>query len=194
MNKSGKMHWLKKWRRAHKLSREAFAAMVRVKDFSERRPGTGCSERLIEILEDEKGVTHPKIAARIAQVTGATLAEYESIIPEIHRNGKLPKAAAGRKRKQKPEPKPAKADGRGGNNARAVVKIDADGVEIGRFARLIDAAAEAGCANSHIRDCCTRQVKRGNDFRRHGCTWRYAEEWDAMTVEERKRDMGVNGQ
>lgn len=163
-----KKHWIKAWRQARGLSREAFAAKVRTKDFSGSRSGTGCSERLIEILEDEAGVTHPKIATRIAKVTGATRAQWNSIVPEKYRRAETDDEQA--------------IDGQAAKRAyhsRSVVCIRADGSEIGRYRSAQDAAVAADVSDATIYSHCAQNAKHPErQFKRYGCSWRYADEWD----------------
>ena len=83
------MHWLKRFRREYRrkdgetgISRKELAKMVKLR-FGK------CSERLIEIIEDEKGITCPGIADAIAAATGCTLEQRNSIVHENHRAAKL---------------------------------------------------------------------------------------------------------
>ena len=85
------MHWLKKFRRNYRredggtgISRKELAKMVKLR-FGK------CSERLIEIIEDEKGITCQSIADAIAVATGCTLEERNSIVHEDYRAAKLPR-------------------------------------------------------------------------------------------------------
>lgn len=50
----------------------------------------GCSEKLIEMLEDGATITHPNIAARIAHKLGGTVRQYNQIVHRMHRVKELP--------------------------------------------------------------------------------------------------------
>ena len=53
----------------------------------------GCSEYLIELLEDgDSEITHPKIAAWIAKEYGLNLNEYNQLVHSSHKAKKLPEA------------------------------------------------------------------------------------------------------
>lgn len=158
MNKAD-VHWLKAWRREAGLSREALAARVRTKGYG----AIGCSERLIEILEDEKGVTHPKIADRIAKVTDATLAQRNSIVAKKHRITS--------QRVDKPRGMPP--------NARAVVCINPGGQEMARYPSVTAAALASGVSPSAVMRRCKLRLRAEREFTRYGCTWRYVDEWEA---------------
>lgn len=194
------MHWLKYWRLNYKrkngklgLSRREFAEMVRV-------PGTianpkkeiGCSEVLIAILEGG-GVTHPAIANRIAEVTGATQQQRDMLVNKIHRGTWTPAKI-----------KPAK--GRGGrkiepmqpgyepHNARPVVKVDCYGQALQIYASIREAAADAGCRSDTVRSRCERRLSKGtNEFQTRDFTWRYAAEWYAKDREARMSDIRNTG-
>lgn len=50
-----------------------------------------CSDMLLLLLEShDSGITHPKIAARIAREYGLTVDEYNTIVHEKYRVDKLP--------------------------------------------------------------------------------------------------------
>ena len=51
-----------------------------------------CSEGLLALLEEEdKSITHPAIASRIAKEYGLSLDEYNRLVHKKHRADKLPK-------------------------------------------------------------------------------------------------------
>ena len=188
------MHWLKEYRMENRLSREQLAAKIR-KPGKPNRPETaiGCSAVLIEILESgdpRRGITHPEIANRIAEVTGATAAQRDSIVHAKHRGTWTPK------RKQKAEPPKEKeptavAPGTAPENARMVVRIDWGGYETGRYISQSDAALATGCSVMTVHNRCARKLKPGTaEFRPYGYTFRYAEEWDAMDETARMADLG----
>lgn len=196
------MHWLKQWRREYQhkngrigLTRREFAAMVR-KRGTEAHPEQeiGCSEVLIAILEelppDKGGVTHPAIADRIADITGATPQQRDMLVNPIHRGSYKPKPP----KPEKPAKKEPMRPGEPAVNARAVVQISLSGAEIARFPSAYAAALAVGCDHSVVyRRVARATSSKTNEFAIYGCTWRYAEEWDAMTLEERLRDMRTGG-
>lgn len=52
-----------------------------------------CTRYLLDGLETgDIKVTHPNIAARIAKAYSLTVEEYEKLIPQNYRNGRIPKA------------------------------------------------------------------------------------------------------
>lgn len=53
-----------------------------------------CSVRLLHILEVEDGITHPGIAAWVAQEYRLTVDEYNQLVHETKRVKKIPKAEA----------------------------------------------------------------------------------------------------
>lgn len=83
---------------------------------------------------------------------------------------------------------------RRGKWGRGVVKLNADGAELGRWEGAKEAAEAAGMSERSVPDRCRRRIER--EFMRYGgavraetCTWRWAGEWDAMSPEERRADM-----
>lgn len=185
------MHWLEEWRLSytHKnglrgMTREDLAARV-------RKRGVPCSEDIIAILERQpKGVTHPKIADKIVEITGGTQEHYDSIVAEIHR-GKRPTRRRRTMRtydaEKKPQPIPA---GCLPANSKTVVQLDASGCELERYESAAEAARQMECSSSTIQKRCARMLgETANEFLPHGCTFRYAAEWDAMTADQRAEDM-----
>ena len=72
--------WLTEGREKLGLDRQAFGVKV------------GCSEKLIDILEDGNGITHPHIAARIVHLIGGGAKRLNQLVHESHRAKKLPPA------------------------------------------------------------------------------------------------------
>lgn len=184
------MHWLKEWRLnyVHKDGRKGMSRLELA--CKVRNHNTGCSETLIAILEGG-GITHPGIADRIAAVTGATQEQRDSIVHKRHRGKWAPKkikqysdfSSEGKK----PQPM---TPGYAPVNAREVVQIDKHGFEIGRFDSMSIAAANAGCSLTTVRNRCIRAMSRGtNEFYFYGCTFRFADEWDKMNLEQRRADL-----
>lgn len=181
------MHWLERYRMRYRradgrkgISRKELAQMVRKRGRSGKpESAIGCSALLIEILE-MGGVTHPEIANRIAEVTGATPRQRDMLVNKIHR-GKWPDGA-------KTAPKKC-VGAHGGNNAREVVRIDRNGLETGRFASGRAAGDAMGIKGCSVNSRCHRRCTKVSEFKTYGCTWRFADEWDAMSPEERFADV-----
>lgn len=187
------MHWIEEWRLAHDISQGKLAAM------------TNCSRLTIDRLENEEGyMTHHKIAAKIAEVTGATAEQYDSIVTEAHRGEYKPPAAVRRKTRGQAkaalprtgadqaaaEAKPVKP-----KKIRQIVKIDRNAKEVCRYDRLYTAAAAEEASSETIKKRCKRRygsqhLEFGSGNRRY--TYRYGDEWDAMTEEERRKDIGAD--
>lgn len=178
------MHWLKAWRLNYQrpdgrkgLSRKELARKVRNRD-------TGCSESLIEIIEGG-GITHPGIANRIASVVGATAEQRDTMVHKKHRGtwkpgkGNRVKAVkAPLEREQTPE------------NRRKVVQIGHGGWEMARYESMFEAAREVGCSCTAVMNRCKRRLQeKTNEFYFYNCTFRYADEWDAMSEKERLADL-----
>ena len=195
------MHWLKEFRRNYQrkdgstgITRREFAAMVRKRD-TEAHPEQeiGCSEVLIAMLEelppDKGGVTHPAIADRIADITGATPQQRDMLVNPIHRGSYKPRPAKPHGPKQ-----PGGNADESSSKTRAVVQIAISGSEIARFPSESAAAKAAGCCRATVCNRVKRDIgNKTNEFATYGYTWRFADEWDAMTIEERLRDMYAAG-
>lgn len=175
------MHWLEKWRKDHQMSREIFAQQVNV------------SEELIWILENmEKGVTHPKIADAIADYTGATPQQRDSIVHKKHHGTYKPNPRAKSWEKQQKKiavrKKPPESENK---QKRPVVALNEAGVIVGKYPS-VNAAVEANfpCSQESVRNRCTRRLKPStNEFMPYGVTFRYADEWDMMPELLREDDM-----
>ena len=164
------MHWIEAYRNKMGIDRERFADYV------------PCSELLIFILENQEGgITHPKIANRIAEICGATAQQRDSIVHKIHRGTWTPSQ------------KPVKL-GKVRKNctgALAVVKIDPNGNELARYASIAFTAKCNNTSEKRIERYCRRQqAKYRDEFEEFGgFTVRFAHEWDHMTYEEKMKDI-----
>ena len=198
--------WIKDYREREGL--ELYQLQQRVNTYSRLSSNplqAPVSAQLIHMLEEQKdAVTHPHIADCIAAVCGATAKQRDMIVHRIHRGEWVPTdetrnlakeankanigytvdAPAARKRKP-----PA--------NKRAVVKVDICANIVDRFSSVSDAAKEAETRKANIRSRCQRRVV--HEFRRYRdnngnyimriFTYRYADEWDSMTREQRIADV-----
>lgn len=134
----------------------------------------GCSPKLIEILEGG-GKTIAKIANRIADECGATDAEFAEIVLKKDQNRRI----RSRRRGHTEAPEEPKPDG-----GRKVVCIDEYGAELARYASIEQAATMTYASPEGVRRRCDGEM-RSNEYERYGRTWRYADEWDAMTAAQR---------
>lgn len=50
----------------------------------------GCSEALIDWLEEGVTITHPNIAARIVRAVGGTVRHYNQLVHKMHKARELP--------------------------------------------------------------------------------------------------------
>lgn len=191
------MHWLTEFRANYRnkdgstgISRKELARMVR-KPGTASRPESeiGCSEALIGILEGG-GITHPLIADRIADVTGATSAQRDILVHKMHHGTYRPQKAQKREPRKNlaptdPDYKPV--------NARQVVRIDVL-LQAKRFASIREAAAAEGCNAETVRVRCDRALTvKQKELMVRDHTWRYADEWDSMSQDQRLEDMIQSG-
>lgn len=141
---------------------------------------TGCSERLIDLLQSERGaVTHPKIADRIADYLGATPEERDKIVARKHRGTYTPGCST---------PKPI-SDSSPAWNAKEVVVIGKNGEELDRFKSATCAAQSINSYKDNVIIRCRRSLTAFDEFAAFGVTFRYADEWDRMTQAEKEIDI-----
>ena len=169
---AGAGSWVLKKRTAKRMSREMLARKCR------------CTETLIWYAEKGWPV-HPVFADRIARALGGTEAERDSIVAEKHRRGAPAEPVKTLRERQNITLKPG---GGWSREKRPIVEIDRNGAELARFAGMHEAARISRIHVTQMRDRCQRKLSR-DEFRTFGVTWRYADEWDAMTDEERQKDI-----
>lgn len=144
---------------------------------------TQASERLIELLQCTPGaVTHPNIADRIADYTGATSEQRDTMVHSIHYGTYKPFTVG-------PPPFNADMDGPIPFNSRGVVALDRCGNELARFPHRRATCMAVGCSDQTVRNRCIRKSANFDEFELLEMTFRFSEEWDAMTEEERIADM-----
>lgn len=168
-------HWLAQWRAQYirpdgsrGISRAELARMVRTCD-------TGCSEKLIEILE-LGGITHPEIADRIARVTGASARQRDSLVHKRHRKARRQRSA--QTEGDKPGQHPF-TPGEAAINARKVVQIAPDGSVIARFESQTEAALATGLSTAAVSCRCRRvALKCHGEFDKFGFSFRFAKEME----------------
>jgi len=170
------------------LSREAFARAVTWQLGGRGGDALTVTGALIGILEDRNGaITHPRLADLIAAACGATVEQRDGIVHKKHRGAwpgvDGPRLIRGGQAAKRAEPTEHK-----GGNVRKVVVLDRTGEVVRRFDTLTEAAAFIGISRSGVSQRCRRIVpyewQTGNLN-----TARYADEWDAMTPEQRLEDL-----
>ena len=146
-----------------------------------------CSEKLIEIIE-EGGVTHPNIAKAIADLTRATPRQHASMLSEARRAGfEMPKPRRRSEYKNKPQPLTPDVIP---DTARRIVKLNRAGEITAIFESCKVAAEHEGVAYCTVYTRCARTVgPTVDEFKKRGCTWRFEEEWDAMSRDAQLLDM-----
>ena len=164
--------WVKEYREKRGWSKKKFADMG------------PCSETLIGIIEhpDGKGITHPLIANRIAEICGATAKQRDELVHKIHHGT------------WQPTGKPVKLGANRPNNASAaipVVKIDRNGNVLARYANMTFAGKVNCVYETKIAQYCRKQQPKNRDEFEvfGGFTFRFAHEWDNMTKAEQIRDI-----
>ena len=188
------MHWLEKWRKEMQCSREQLAKEV------------GCSEYLIWILENQrKGVTHKNIANRIAEITGATVKQRDSLVHKKHRGTWQPptKQTATRKAEINSSPKQQSEDEhriawKCSGFRRPVLQINLECKPVVRFESMREAAESICHPPTFVADRCRGKLK-GNEFEPLGYTFRYEDEWNAeaakalMPTAQRAKEQRATG-
>ena len=163
--------WVKEYREKRGWSKKKLADMA------------DCSEILIGIIEhpDGKGITHPLIANRIAEICGATAAQRDELVHKKHHGTWKPS-------KRPPKLGKAKPDKVG--PIFAVVKIDANGNVLARYSSLTHAGKVNCVDDGKIAKFCRRQQKHKDEFEEFGgYTFRFAHEWDYMDKGEQLADI-----
>ena len=107
--------------------------------------------------------------------------EWDLMTPEERMAALGQNSTEKRKTKREKEPRPYR---------REIVALNEQGMVLKRFQTQLAAAVYYDCSKRHVGDRCNRQVRpEANEFRLCGCTFRYRDDWDAMTPEEQMRDM-----
>ena len=182
------MHWIEEWMRnecgmPQKSCRECRMICAPIILLARN---TGTPIRIIERLIWDGWVTHPNFANAIAGFVGASPQQRDMIVPEKYRGQWKPS-----RRKKKPivEMPCADASNRKWKD-RPVVLIDRSGAEKKRFAGAQAAADYAGKGRDYIYSRCERRISQKTDeFARTEESFRWADEWDVMTAEERADDV-----
>lgn len=175
--------WIRDFRQAMGMSREAFARAVTWKLGGRGSDALTVTGELIGKLEEMNGcITHPDLADLIAAACGATVEQRDGIVHKRHRGTwpgvGVPLLLIAMRTTQRTEPREHKG------NTRQVVVLDRTGNEVRRFDTLTEAAAFIGISRTSLGQRCRRIIpyewQTGNQY-----TARYADEWDATPPAER---------
>lgn len=174
--------WIEDYRRQYGLEPDDLARMVNVagRKMIPKLEGT-VSDTLIYILEtSKKPRTHPRIADAIATVCRATPEQRDSIVDERHRGKwKSEHAETAKSELQTPAWKL--------HGEKPVVMIDGSGKVLTKYSSTAEASRASRIATKTIGEICKRKKK--NIFALYGYTFRYTEEWETMTDEQRIQDI-----
>lgn len=133
-------------------------------------------------------VTHPLIANRIADFACATAQQRDMLVPEKYRGQWKPSAKRQKAARKKVDPETVKSARHWGE--RHVVLIDRSGHEKRRFMGAKIAAKYAGKGRNYIYSRCERRISpKTDEFARTEESFRWADEWDSMSAEERREDV-----
>lgn len=187
------MTWIEAYRTGIGMSRQEFAEAITDQLGRRYRVPAVVSEALIYRLECWQGcITHPKLANLIARACGATPEQRDMIVHKSQRGTWRGVDAPQLKRAREPRRPSAPVvceETRQGNYTnhptRSVVVLDRGGNTLARFPSIQTAAAFVGLSTTSVRMRCIhktpREMAEGN-----ACTCRYADEWDAMTNEQKR--------
>ena len=151
--------WIEEFRKANGYTREQLSRALG-KLAHRRGRHTACPPELIYMLETIPGtVTHPGIANLIAEATGATPEQRDSIVHKMHRGKWKPPRIVPLKPYAPPRPKPAPPPPqarKGGNDThkRPCGAVDREGNVIARFESVNAAARAMGVAESTVYNRC----------------------------------------
>lgn len=175
--------WIEDYRRQYGLEADDLARMVNVagRKMVPKLEGT-VSDTLIYILEtSKKPRTHPRIADAIATVCHATPEQRDSIVDEKHR-GKWKVEHAEATESKSNQMNTWKLHGE-----KPVAMIDRSGNVVCKYSSTAEASRASRIATKTIGEICKR--KRKHVFDRYTYSFRYTEEWDAMTDAQRLQDI-----
>jgi len=203
--------WIRDFRERMGLELDELAKAVNMyRRFTKQRINGVVSDVLIHTLEvDDKAITHPVLANAIAVVCGATREERNSIVAEHNRcetwicpadseTEKLIRRAIYTATGRLPEDEPKRNEVSPQKLAaqfkkRPVVKLNRMGNTLESYDSVLDAANLNGLSNKYVRNRCRRTIKdqRFMFAGDRGYTFRYADEWDAMSQAERLADINA---
>ena len=199
------------------ISQEEMAKLVRKCKIGKKQ--VGCSWQLIDILEcggiTAPGIAAMivKVCGGTAEQFDSIVDEiwrgkwkpgmkadfYYKIAEEPHEFVCAPKEPKKEKpkvekpkepKKEKPKVEKPKEKKPHEDKCKSVVQIGRDGIEIMRFASVNEAARHANVNISSVSQRCNRIISEKTDeFKMAKCTWRFAEDWDKMTENQRAEEM-----
>lgn len=205
--------WLREYRESAKLELDEFARVVNTYRRLAKMPVNGIvSNTLVHILEvDDRTVTHPNLANAIAAVCGATPEQRDSIVAEEYRGtwtpgandkqlvnkaiwkvtGKIPSDMdVSMMVKQTANKQTNYMANHSCIQFRTIAKVDMYGHIIETYDTVKKASIANNIGEKFIRNRCKRNVK---DTPPSGIkpmfTFRYLDEWDKMTREQRLADL-----
>ena len=173
--------WLTEYRERNGLELYELGRMVR-RLGARMLPPLTVSDTLLYRLEIDRNFrTVPKLANLIAEACGATAKQRdELVLAEYRGTWAPPKRPA---RLPAPTPPPVNR-----NAPRVTLAIDRAGNIVGRFNSTSEAAVRCGIAQTSVCDRCNRKYT-AHEFRLLGITFRYADQWEAMTAGQREADL-----
>lgn len=190
--------WITDFREKYGLTLEQLGAAIR-RVGARKNPTARVSDILLENLETKRGYkTVPGLADLIAETCGATPAQRDELVLKQYRGtwkgtGK-PKLAERKPPTERPvaaapaPPPTAVKKKRSDGHNRQVIAIDRNGNIVHRYASLQNAWGLTGINTSTIRKRCYGDIK-GDEFKIYGYTFRYADEWDSLTEDQRRAEV-----
>lgn len=202
--------WITDFREAHGLTLEELGRAIRYQG-RKKDPPMRVSDILLENLETRKNYrTVPALADLIAETCGATAQQRDELVLEQYRGTWKPtgkdaiartmaaakagttvtKSATVRQASAQPVVKKTRAvaEARGvpktSGPIRPVVTIDRDGNVLRRFGTVQAAAVYMGKGKEYVRKRCKGLIS-SDEYDEAGITYRYADEWDGMTGDQR---------
>ena len=176
--------WLTQYRERQGLTLHELGRIIRQAG-ARHDPPKWVSDTLLERLEGERGFrTVPGLANLIAEVCGATAKQRDRLTLKKYRGQWTPTDRP--VNLYRPTPAPASK-----NAPRETLAIDRVGNIVARFKSTGEAAMRCGIAQTSVCDRCNRRYTV-KEFRLTGFTFRYADQWEAMTPEERIADLKGN--
>ena len=182
--------WITEFRQARGMTLEELGGVIRYYG-KRRKPALRVSDTLLEWLEGVPGYrTVPALADLIAEVCGATPQQRDELVLEKYRG-----TWRGTGTPLEPPAKQARAARKRavrltwrGEPVKAVVAIDRGGNILARYPNVTNLSAHSGLHTTSIRRRCDGKTA-GNEFLRYGLTYRYQDEWEKLTEEEKREEL-----
>ena len=181
------MNWIGRWCKEHcQIDKDCdHCSDLCLPRFNIAR-AVNCSEYLIWILVNQNGgITHPEIANAIADYIGATAEERDSIVAMEHRGKWKPNT---NRAFFEPDSSWQLVPRHG--NGKSVVVVDRVGEVIARYSSITTAASRMRVDNGLVsRRCNHIGSDLRDEFEPNSFTFRFADEWDVLTPEERRANV-----